>query len=526
LALLKLGRFEEALNACRMALHLKPELPNAHANIGEIRAAQGDLDGAVEAYEQAIRFGPEDVGAYVNFGVLLTRNGRFDRAIEVLEKAVRLDKRSFEASQNLAFTYKESGRPEKAIPIYERVAHMHPNRVEPLVWLAASRIDVGDLDGAIRAYRQSLRVKDDPDVWGYIAQLHLQRGVLDEAIRAFGEQIKRRATPSAVVCLGVCHIHKGENERAAKILAEATTRWPKYALAHANLGSALANLQRTGAAISAFKKAISLDAGLAEAHLGLGNALFAKSDFAGAERSYRDCIDQRPMWQAWNGLGNSLMKLDRVDDALLAYRETVRLNPRWTGARLLIAYHLRARGQFDEALGEYEKALQVDPNNPQVYFGMGWAQFETGGLAKARGSWRHALQLAPQNALLRDQMAWLLANHENSELRDPKRAVELARKAVGLQKQLAQVWTTLGAALYRNREFKESIGVLNQASELRSGETAWEGFFLAMAHAELDRTERARRHHERAVAWMAKNAPEDPQLARFRAESESLLDTR
>ena len=50
--------------------------------------------------------------------------------------------------------------------------------------------------------------------------------------------------------------------------------------------------------------------------------------------------------------------------------------------------------------------------------------------------------------------------------------------------------------------------------------------FVATAHAKLGNKADARQHHERAVSWMDKNAPMDPQLLRFRAESKVLLEKR
>ena len=58
--------------------------------------------------------------------------------------------------------------------------------------------------------------------------------------------------------------------------------------------------------------------------------------------------------------------------------------------------------------------------------------------------------------------------------------------------------------------------------ELKSGGDAFDWFFVAMAKHKLGQKD-ARKWYDKAVAWMAKNRPDDQELKRFRAEAKDVL---
>jgi hypothetical protein len=60
--------------------------------------------------------------------------------------------------------------------------------------------------------------------------------------------------------------------------------------------------------------------------------------------------------------------------------------------------------------------------------------------------------------------------------------------------------------------------------ELRKGGNANDWFVVAMTHWQLANKEQARKWHDKAVAWMDKNAKDNEELRRFRSEAEELLE--
>jgi uncharacterized protein HemY len=118
----------------------------------------------------------------------------------------------------------------------------------------------------------------------------------------------------------------------------------------------------------------------------------------------------------------------------------------------------------------------------------------------------------------------LLVTCSNLELRDPQRAVELARRATELSPQAGMYWNTLGIAQFRQREWKAAIDALTKSATLHSGQNlAYDGFFLAMACHQVGETEKALDWYRRSCEWMDKYNFGGEELKRFRQEAEDLL---
>jgi uncharacterized protein HemY len=117
----------------------------------------------------------------------------------------------------------------------------------------------------------------------------------------------------------------------------------------------------------------------------------------------------------------------------------------------------------------------------------------------------------------------LLATSADAKLRDPKRAVELAKNAIKLAPKEGNFWNTLGVAHYRAGDWKAALDALTNSMELRKGGDSSDWFFLAMAHWQLGHKEEACKWHEKAAQWMDKHQPKNEELRRFRAEAETLL---
>ena len=121
-------------------------------------------------------------------------------------------------------------------------------------------------------------------------------------------------------------------------------------------------------------------------------------------------------------------------------------------------------------------------------------------------------------------LAWFLATCPDPKFREPRRAVELSRKAVELASKQGNYWNTLGVAHYRaGDDWKAAVAALEKSRELRKGGDIYDWFFLAMARWKLGDKEEARKWYDRAVNWMDKNKPNDEELRRFRDEAAALL---
>jgi tetratricopeptide (TPR) repeat protein len=159
------------------------------------------------------------------------------------------------------------------------------------------------------------------------------------------------------------------------------------------------------------------------------------------------------------------------------------------------------------------------------------AAFEQQGRAKraeafyreTRALLERLLAMVPDWPMSQNNLASDLATCPIPQLRDPARAIELARKAAEKAPR-AGIWNTLAVAHYRTGAWKAAIEALEKSEALAPDKhLAFNGFFLAMAHWQLDQKGEARKWYDRSVQWMEKSQPQNEELRRFRAEAEELL---
>jgi hypothetical protein len=140
-----------------------------------------------------------------------------------------------------------------------------------------------------------------------------------------------------------------------------------------------------------------------------------------------------------------------------------------------------------------------------------------------------------------NDLAWYLATAPDSKLRNPARALELAKKAAeALPKDATYwgksgYWGTYGVARYRTGDWKGAVETLEKAFGLRKpgdffSVGAAQGFFVAMAHWQLGDKVKARQWFDNSVQSMEKELsekkkwlPEDAELKRLRAEAAELI---
>jgi uncharacterized protein HemY len=146
-----------------------------------------------------------------------------------------------------------------------------------------------------------------------------------------------------------------------------------------------------------------------------------------------------------------------------------------------------------------------------------------GRLPEAKEAWEQALAVQEKFEAC-NNLAGLLANSAYPRLRDPDRAVELAKKAVELAPKRCEPLGTLGVALYRTGDWNGAVDALQKSNQTKEHGSSY--IFLAMAHWQLGDKEQAGQCFHKAVKWMEKNKPDpadDESWRRDRAEAAALL---
>jgi tetratricopeptide (TPR) repeat protein len=126
-------------------------------------------------------------------------------------------------------------------------------------------------------------------------------------------------------------------------------------------------------------------------------------------------------------------------------------------------------------------------------------------------------------AQARNNLAWLLATCPATELRDPREAVEQARRATALDSKQGNYWNTLGVAYYRNGQLDEAKNALYRSMSLRNEGDSFDWFFLALVELKQGHRPQAQEWFERATRWFRESHPNDPELRLFHSEAAQAL---
>jgi serine/threonine protein kinase/Flp pilus assembly protein TadD len=360
------------------------------------------------------------------------------------------------------------------------------------------------------------------------------------------------------------------------------------ARARASVGTALSYLGRLQEAVESFRGALALyekhrtdfpdapqDPGLvAHAYHWLGEALHRGSRRGGAEQAYRRSYDirrriaaERPRDPAAlhhlshisEYLARVLMEAGGRDEAEALLRRCVEIGeglmsdfPDNADYRRRAALDYRTLGGLLTAEGRLREAEAVTRRSlalwsriveavPGTYAdaSLGTCHYQLGVLLLAGGrsdaaeaAFRDALGVFerqvrqnPDNPGNRSRLSWVLSTCPVSGLRDPARAVELARPVADREPDSASEQTTLGVAQYRAGDPSAAAESLTRATRLPGGDDARTSTFLAMAHWRLGRRAEARAWYDKAAAWVGKNRPADEEFNRFLAEAAPLIGT-
>ena len=274
----------------------------------------------------------------------------------------------------------------------------------------------------------------------------------------------------------------------------------------------------------------------------LGDSLRKAEDAEASVAFLRKAQRQHPIDYSINvSLGWSLRSLDppQWDDAIAFRRIAVAVRSRSPMANFYLGWSLEHVGKADEALPYYQTAVDIDGRNAPAQYSLANLLRDRGKPAQAIVHFEQAVKLLPEDPFPLNGLAWELATCVEPKLRDPTRAVDLAKKVLDLsskqgddrtmlgRERVATYWNTLGVAHYRVGQLEEALAALQKSVDLVEGsesrQLCEDWLFLAMVNGRLDRKNEARRWYDRAVAWMNEKAPRDAELLRFRTEAAEVL---
>ena len=133
--------YRKAREEAKKALAIDPNLPEAHATLGWIRASYDwDWSGATTMYKRALELEPGNAAVIRRAGALDGTLGRFDEAVRLDRRAAELDPLNVSARNNLGLHELYVGRMDKAEAAFRKALELNPDY--PSAHMFIGRIDL------------------------------------------------------------------------------------------------------------------------------------------------------------------------------------------------------------------------------------------------------------------------------------------------------------------------------------------------------------------------------------------------
>lgn len=260
---------------------------------------------------------------------------------------------------------------------------------------------------------------------------------LDKAVEFFTQIIAQKPTAAAFHHRGIAHAALENWGDASRDFQEAARRGDQSVELLINLGNAQRHLGQGPLAIESYTQAIKQNPLATFAFLHRGSLLAEQGHWDASLKDLLQAAELAPeSSEVQNHLGVTLRMLGRYEDAIVAYSKAIEIVPQHALALANRGYALKNLGRYQEALADYESALEIEPNSVEI----------------------------------KNDLAWLLATCPEPELRQPERALSLAKAVLEADKQRdPDHLDTLAAAHASLEQFAEAEQLLDEALRLLSG---------------------------------------------------------
>jgi tetratricopeptide (TPR) repeat protein len=445
-----------ALEAADKAVELNPRSVEALTLRGELTRSQYGLRAALPWFDRALEIDPNDVTALLERAATRGESGDMSAMLADTRKVLSLAPGNPMAFYLQASLAARAGNFRLSQSLYQRTRGAFDN--QPAGMLLASAIDyqTGSVEQAtVRLQRLVALQPSNRKARKLLAAAQWRRGDAGGAVATLRPIVDRPDADGYTLSLmGKALAKLGDTERASFYLARAAQPQQRDATALAsgpvseedlgmlrsavrlNPGDQQAKIRLIGGLLSnglgdeALDLALRLQAenpGVPDAHILVGDALGARGDFAGAAREYRKAANLAFTEPVAMRMIEALERSGQAAAATQVLTLFLQQNPRSVPAQLLAANRFLQAQDWANAIRHYEDLRR---------------------------------RLGDRDAVMLNNLAWAY-----SQQGDYDRAIPLARKAWGLDKDNPATADTLGWLLFKSGSDRaQGLALLQRAA--------------------------------------------------------------
>jgi Tfp pilus assembly protein PilF len=203
----------------------------------------------------------------------------------------------------------------------------------------------------------------------------------------------------------------------------------------------------------------------------------------------------------WTRQGEILLGMGRYEEAARMFSQAIEvegLRPEILLGRGLARLY---EGKLEIADEDLTRVIEMAPQSPTAFTARGTARFKLGRYSAAIEDYTRALAVDQTFAPAYNQLGWALAVVPDAKLRNPERALEMARKAVDMDPSIHHQ-DTLAAALAASEKFTQAAVVQKEVLRraIQEDQTA-----------ELEAFSARLKHYESGKPWRLETIEKTPE---------------
>ena len=514
---LKQGKVVESIEAFRSAEAIDNQRVSVYQGLGNAYLSLGYYDKATEALDQALKLKPDQTDILSLSGVALRQTGKLDASETAFRRIIELQPENYSALRELALTLRVEGKNTEAAAESIKAAQLllRNKQYNEAAQLSKDAIDLDSSNGLAylqlgqarigqKQYDDALLALDDaakslprePQVHILAAEANFLNGDLEKALERTDEGLRLEPdSPQALGIKGAIKQRLQENDEALQLLDKSLALDEKQFRFHTERGHVLENLEEPAEAIDAYKRSIELQPACRWTQARLGMLLMDEGIYEDAAIALHQALELPPgedevfysvkqpleiytEGQLRTTRGDALRAQNEADQALHEFERALELDPgnalacKGRGAALIDL------GRYQEAVSALQLALDLYAaegmeDNSEVYANLGEALRALGKYSEAKNAFDQALKVDPE-------YQWVLARlGETLRVLDsdkPEIALPYLEKAVALEPEDAWALGALGATQHSLSRYRSALGTLEKAIQLEPNDAFNHGY--------------------------------------------------
>ena len=363
-----------------------------------------DYGAAIDQFNKAIRAGFKDPDVYFNRGVACNEwtfyEGEcgYEKAIQDYDQAIQLDPNRAYFYNERAWSYTLLGDLESALRDYDNATAREPDN--PHYWNQKADIlsRLGDFDGAFAAIGRAIELlPGEPSFYGTRAQIYANMGDRESAIRELTRAIELDPrNPDWLINRGWDKYELEDFQGAIADFSRAIELRPDDIWIYVGRAHAYARSENREAAIHDLDTMVELEPDNPDVYVQRGHVFVWMGDPDAAAEEFKKALELNPKsWEAYVKLGEIYYwDYHNAERSLEFFGKAIELAPPE------VDWPLNARGsvynelgRWEEAIADFNLAIRISPNFPDLYGHRGYAYEKLGDKGKTRADYERFLEL-------------------------------------------------------------------------------------------------------------------------------------